>query len=48
MHRCVNLFDTTYFLTKTQELYYIYICTTSSVPMLQYYYVLITQTFQNI
>ena len=48
MHRCVKPFDTAYFLTNRQELYYIYICSTSSVPILQYCYILITQTFQNI
>ena len=48
MHRHIKPFDATYFLTKIQELYYVYICTTSSVPILQFCYILITQSFQNI
>ena len=40
--------DTAYFLTNIQELYYIYICTTSSAPFLRYYYILITNSFRNI
>ena len=48
MHRRIKPFDTAYFSTKIQELYYIYICTTSSAPFLRYYYILITNSFRNI
>lgn len=48
IYRRIKPFDTAYFLTNIQELYYIYICTTSSAPFLRYYYILITNSFRNI
>ena len=48
MHIHIKPVDTTYFLTNIQELYYIYICSTSFTPILQYCCILITQIFQNI